>query len=86
MQVLSAPPLAHANCMFSSKLSLFVIVQLNLVAAYHDSYDIFGEAMAEVLKVMEDNFSNEFRETEAFKALERAASVEAKELELLKQV
>ena len=42
--------------------------------------------MSEVLKVMEDNFSNEFYKTEAFKALAKAASMEAKELDLLKQV
>ena len=40
----------------------------------HDSYTIFDKAMADVLKLMEDNFANEFRQTEAFKSLERVVS------------
>ena len=42
--------------------------------------------MADVLKIMDDNFSSEFQKTEAFKTLERVVDEEAQELKRLKQV
>lgn len=42
--------------------------------------------MAEVLKVMEDNFGTGFKQTEGFKKLQQAADEEAKELDFLRKV
>lgn len=42
--------------------------------------------MEEVLKMMDNNFSAEFHETEAYKKLERVVEQEAEELERLRQV
>eukprot|EP00903_Cladosiphon_okamuranus_P012393 g11615.t1 len=49
------------------------------------SYNIFNEAMADVLKTMDNNFRNEFHNSEAFKTLERVVVEEAQELERLRQ-
>ncbi|CAM9378969.1 unnamed protein product [Ectocarpus sp. 4 AP-2014] len=50
------------------------------------SYNIFDEAMSAVLKVMDTNFSFEFKKTEAFKNLEQVVKEEAEELELLRKM
>lgn len=50
------------------------------------SYNIFNEAMAAVLKIMDNNFSAEFHETDAYKALQKIVDEEAEELERLRQV
>lgn len=50
------------------------------------SYNIFNEAMAAVLKMMDTNFSAEFKESEAFKNLEKVVEQEAEELERLRKV
>lgn len=52
----------------------------------HGSYNIFNEAMADVLEIMDNNFSNEFQKTDAFKTLEKVVDEEAQELERLKKV
>ncbi|CAN0189228.1 unnamed protein product [Ectocarpus sp. 12 AP-2014] len=49
-------------------------------------YNIFDEAMSAVLKIMDTNFSFEFKETEAFKNLEQVVKDEAEELELLRKM
>lgn len=49
-------------------------------------YNIFDEAIAEVLNIMEVNFKADFERSESYKNLNRAVQREAKELELLKQV
>lgn len=50
------------------------------------SYNIFNEAMAAVLQIMDSNFSAEFQESEAYKHLQRVVDEEAEELERLRQV
>ncbi|CAM9634125.1 unnamed protein product [Ectocarpus sp. 6 AP-2014] len=50
------------------------------------SYNIFDEAMSAVLKIMDTNFSFEFKKTEAFKNLEQVVKEEAEELELLRKM
>lgn len=52
----------------------------------HGSYNIFNDAMAAVLKMMDNNFSAEFQETEAYKNLEKVVEEEAEELERLRRV
>lgn len=42
--------------------------------------------MAAVLKMMDNNFSAEFQETEAYKNLEKVVEEEAEELERLRRV
>lgn len=57
-----------------------------LVTIRSRSYNIFNEAMSAVLKIMDTNFSYEFKRTEAFKNLEQVVKEEAEELELLRKV
>lgn len=57
-----------------------------MVTTRSQSYNIFDEAMSAVLKIMDTNFSFEFKKTEAFKNLEQVVKEEAEELELLRKV
>lgn len=50
------------------------------------SYNIFNDAMSAVLAMMETNFSADFKNSMAYKQLERSVENEAKELEVLKKV
>lgn len=49
-------------------------------------YNIFDEAIAEVLDVMEMNFKADFERTTSFRDLNRAVQREARELQVLRQV
>lgn len=49
-------------------------------------YNIFDEAIAEVLQVMEYNFKADFERTSSYKRLNRAVQREAKEMQVLRQV
>ncbi|CAM9462940.1 unnamed protein product, partial [Ectocarpus sp. 8 AP-2014] len=48
------------------------------------AYDIFDEARAEVLVVMETNFQREFVTTEGFRRIADASEVEHREIRLLR--
>ena len=49
-------------------------------------YNIFDEAIAEVLHVMEVNFKADFERTMEFRSLSKAVEREARELQVLRQV
>lgn len=49
-------------------------------------YNIFDEAIAEVLYVMEVNFKTDFERTKEYRNLNVAVEREAKELQVLRQV
>lgn len=48
-------------------------------------YNIFDEAIAEVLHVMEANFKADFERTMEFRELSKAVEREARELQVLRQ-
>lgn len=50
------------------------------------SYNIFNEAMQEVVHIMESNFSTAFHNTDGYKKLEKKVQNEADELERLRKV
>ncbi|CAM9874054.1 unnamed protein product, partial [Scytosiphon promiscuus] len=61
-------------------------VRQKILSTEITSYNIFNEAMSAVLAMMETNFSADFKNSAAYKQLERSVQNEAEELEVLKKM
>ncbi|CAM9494903.1 unnamed protein product, partial [Ascophyllum nodosum] len=61
-------------------------IRTKILSTEITSYNIFNDAMASVLKMMDNNFSAEFKESEAYRNLEKVVEEEAEELERLRRM
>lgn len=74
------------SCIPLLKQALRLVLSLLLVLPRWSSYNIFNEAMVAVLKIMDNNFSAEFQQSQAYKSLQKVVDDEADELERLRKV
>lgn len=78
--------LSHHQPPANLPVNLWRVPWLGSIASSCVRYNIFDEAIAEVLKVMEVNFKADFERTMEFRRLTRAVEREARELAVLRQV